>query len=153
MNIKKFFKKTFPSFTSFKTTPRTREVLELFCRNNSVEIFFIRLWIKDRYFNWFFRIGDCFDQDLESPRFNIKRKLTEDVYEAEVLFEGDVLPFVAVSDGGCVELIPDSEEAMKRMGVNPKHCIMLRFMSQIQQAKELSALNEAMNKGAQHDTI
>lgn len=151
MNIKKFFKKTFPSFSPFKTTPRTYEVLEEARVLNQSFFIIVYIYVKDRLFgiaypeNWT-------GQDSKTPCFNFKRKLIEGVYEAEVAYEGDLLPYIAVLNRceRALVLIPDSEEGMESLSIDYKNRIM-PFMLQIQQAKELIALNEAMKTGVQHD--
>lgn len=160
MNIKKFIRKTFPSFFPFETTPRTCAFLyehldELINRTNSVLSLYVEIYVKDGCFGKVWSMWSILrrriEQDLENPCFNIKRKLINDVYEAEVLYEGEVLPYIALPEEGTngVLLIPDSEEGLESLNEANKNFIM-PFMSQVQQAKELIALNEAMKTGVQH---
>lgn len=160
MNIKKFLRKAFLSLFPFKTTPRTYEVLDelfhLICSESidyALKHLIVYIYCKRgkweiayEYKSWFVH-----SQNTDYPCYNLKRKLIDNVYEAEVTYEGDLLPYIAVlnRDENSLELMPDFKEGLESLKLYHENDVM-RLMPQIQQAKELIALNEAMKTGAQY---
>lgn len=70
------------------------------------------------------------------------------VYEAEVTYEGNLLPYIAVfnRDKNILELMPDFKEGLESLKLYHKNDVM-RLMPLVQQAKELCALKEGMKTG------
>lgn len=157
MNIKKFFEKTFPSLFPFKTTSRTYEVInEIFDKDRCFLIkrycLIVCIYVKDWVYTNAYAPNNQFEQNAKYPCFNLKRKLIEGVYEAEVTYEGDLLPYIAVSTEKGLVLMPYSEEDLESFSFPKKYKdYIMPLMPQIQQAKELSAIKEAMKTGVQHD--